>query len=129
MRDSHVGRLKVIIETTRNFCFESNSYMRGMATLQTFEEVPCKESDTCDVRKHLHFCLHAHTHAHREDETKMDPHFLSDMNHFRENSNSKMFASSLLQDEQSDSGMVLQSEEMKHLTWNNSTKNKKISRW
>ncbi|XP_038149758.1 vascular endothelial growth factor receptor 1 isoform X1 [Cyprinodon tularosa] len=24
------------------------SYMRGMATLQTFEELPCKEQDTCD---------------------------------------------------------------------------------
>uniref|UniRef100_A0A671TXM8 receptor protein-tyrosine kinase n=1 Tax=Sparus aurata TaxID=8175 RepID=A0A671TXM8_SPAAU len=40
-----------------------------------------------------------------------------------------MFASSLLQDEQSDSGMVLPSEELKHLTWNNGTKNRKLSRW
>ncbi|XP_026217644.1 vascular endothelial growth factor receptor 1 isoform X2 [Anabas testudineus] len=55
------------------------SYMRGMATLQTFEEVPCKELDNSD-------------------------------------------------DEQSDSGMVLQSDEMKHVTWNNITKNKKLSR-
>uniref|UniRef100_A0A7N6FJN6 receptor protein-tyrosine kinase n=1 Tax=Anabas testudineus TaxID=64144 RepID=A0A7N6FJN6_ANATE len=28
-----------------------------------------------------------------------------------------------------DSGMVLQSDEMKHVTWNNITKNKKLSRW
>ena len=40
-----------------------------------------------------------------------------------------MFASSLLQDEQSDSGMVLPSEELNHLTWNNGTKNRKLSRW
>uniref|UniRef100_A0A3B4WTA9 receptor protein-tyrosine kinase n=1 Tax=Seriola lalandi dorsalis TaxID=1841481 RepID=A0A3B4WTA9_SERLL len=38
-----------------------------------------------------------------------------------------MFASSLLQDEQSDSGMVLPSEELKHMTWNNSTKTRKLS--
>ncbi|XP_070783880.1 vascular endothelial growth factor receptor 1 isoform X2 [Enoplosus armatus] len=56
------------------------SYMRGMATLQTFEELPCKESDGPD-------------------------------------------------DEQSDSGMVLPSEELKHLTWNNDTKNRKLSRF
>lgn len=41
--------------------FESSSnlssYMRGMATLQTFEELPCKEPESPDVRKHLHFCL------------------------------------------------------------------------
>lgn len=34
----------------------------------------------------------------------------------------------LIQDEQSDSGMVLQSEELKHVAWNNSTKSKKLSR-
>ncbi|KAK2886478.1 vascular endothelial growth factor receptor 1 isoform X2 [Channa argus] len=56
------------------------SYMRGMATLQTFEELPCKETDKRD-------------------------------------------------DEQSDSGMVLPSEEMKHVTWNNSINNKKLSRF
>ncbi|XP_044031605.1 vascular endothelial growth factor receptor 1 isoform X3 [Siniperca chuatsi] len=56
------------------------SYMRGMATLQTFEELPCQEPDSPD-------------------------------------------------DEQSDSGMVLPSEELKHLMWNNSTKNRKLSRF
>ncbi|KAK2859469.1 hypothetical protein Q5P01_004089 [Channa striata] len=56
------------------------SYMRGMATLETFEELPCEESDNHD-------------------------------------------------DEQSDSGMVLPSEEMKRVTWNNSPNNKKFSRF
>ncbi|KAK1884862.1 Vascular endothelial growth factor receptor 1 [Dissostichus eleginoides] len=55
------------------------SYMRGMATLQTFEELPCVEPDS-------------------------------------------------LNDEQSDSGMVLPSEELKHVTWNNCTKSEKLSR-
>ncbi|XP_041817873.1 vascular endothelial growth factor receptor 1 [Chelmon rostratus] len=32
-------------------------------------------------------------------------------------------------DEQSDSGMILPSEELKHLTWNNGTKNRKLSRF
>ncbi|XP_026147831.1 vascular endothelial growth factor receptor 1 isoform X2 [Mastacembelus armatus] len=56
------------------------SYMRGMATLQTFEELPCEMPDKPD-------------------------------------------------DEQSDSGMVLPSEELKHITWNKCTKNKKLSRF
>ncbi|XP_049913306.1 vascular endothelial growth factor receptor 1 isoform X1 [Epinephelus moara] len=56
------------------------SYMRGMATLQTFEELSCEEPDSPD-------------------------------------------------DEQSDSGMVLPSEELKDLTWNNDTMNKKLSRF
>ncbi|XP_056220845.1 vascular endothelial growth factor receptor 1 isoform X2 [Seriola aureovittata] len=56
------------------------SYMRGMATLQTFEELPCEDPDNPD-------------------------------------------------DEQSDSGMVLPSEELKHMTWNNSTKTRKLSRF
>ncbi|XP_034416288.1 vascular endothelial growth factor receptor 1 [Cyclopterus lumpus] len=56
------------------------SYMRGMATLQTFEELPYKEPDDPD-------------------------------------------------DEQSDSGMVLPSEEMKRLTWNNGPKSRKLSRF
>ncbi|XP_041669910.1 vascular endothelial growth factor receptor 1 [Cheilinus undulatus] len=56
------------------------SYMRGMATLQVFEELPCKEPESLD-------------------------------------------------DEQSDSGMVLPSEELKHLMTNNSTKNRKLSRF
>uniref|UniRef100_A0A7N8X0M2 receptor protein-tyrosine kinase n=1 Tax=Mastacembelus armatus TaxID=205130 RepID=A0A7N8X0M2_9TELE len=43
--------------------------------------------------------------------------------------NNLMFALFLLQDEQSDSGMVLPSEELKHITWNKCTKNKKLSRW
>ncbi|XP_010776250.1 vascular endothelial growth factor receptor 1-like [Notothenia coriiceps] len=55
------------------------SYMRGMATLQTFEELPCAEPDS-------------------------------------------------LNDEQSDSGMVLPSEELKHVTWNKCTKGEKFSR-
>ncbi|XP_067434475.1 vascular endothelial growth factor receptor 1 isoform X1 [Thunnus thynnus] len=55
------------------------SYMRGMATLQTFEELPSKEPDTPE-------------------------------------------------DEQSDSGMVLPSEELKQLTWNNGTMNRKLGR-
>lgn len=111
-----------------NFCFESesNSYMRGMATLQTFEEVPCKELDNSDVRKHLHFCLHAHTHTFRGGETKMDPHFCQGG---ISEETVTITPWCLLQDEQSDSGMVLQSDEMKHVTWNNITKNKKLSRW
>uniref|UniRef100_UPI0037E70419 vascular endothelial growth factor receptor 1 isoform X1 n=1 Tax=Semicossyphus pulcher TaxID=241346 RepID=UPI0037E70419 len=56
------------------------SYMRGMATLQIFEELPCEEPDSPD-------------------------------------------------DEQSDSGMVLPSEELRHLMWNNNTKNRKLSRF
>ncbi|XP_028288442.1 vascular endothelial growth factor receptor 1 isoform X2 [Parambassis ranga] len=56
------------------------SYMRGMATLQTFEELPCEEPDRHD-------------------------------------------------DEQSDSGMVLPSEELKHMMRENSPKNKKLSRF
>ncbi|KAE8279885.1 Vascular endothelial growth factor receptor 1 [Larimichthys crocea] len=56
------------------------SYMRGMATLQIFEELHCEELDSSD-------------------------------------------------DEQSDSGMVLPSEELKHLTWNNGAKNRKLSRF
>ncbi|XP_022600071.1 vascular endothelial growth factor receptor 1 [Seriola dumerili] len=56
------------------------SYMRGMATLQTFEELPCEDPDNPD-------------------------------------------------DEQSDSGMVLPSEELKHMTWNNGTKTRKLSRF
>nr|XP_020455714.1 vascular endothelial growth factor receptor 1 isoform X2 [Monopterus albus] len=56
------------------------SYMRGMATLQTFEELPCEEPENFD-------------------------------------------------DEQSDSGMVLPSEELKHMTWNNSTSTKKLRRF
>ncbi|XP_014822635.1 PREDICTED: vascular endothelial growth factor receptor 1-like isoform X1 [Poecilia mexicana] len=55
------------------------SYMRGMATLQTFEELPCEEQDGRD-------------------------------------------------EEQSDSGMVLPSEELKHMTESNG-KNKKLSRF
>ncbi|XP_034003467.1 LOW QUALITY PROTEIN: vascular endothelial growth factor receptor 1 [Trematomus bernacchii] len=55
------------------------SYMRGMATLQTFEELPCVEPDS-------------------------------------------------LNDELSDSGMVLPSEELKHVTWNKCTKSEKLSR-
>lgn len=42
------------------FASEFNSYMRGMATLQTFEELPCEDPDNRNVRKHLHFCLHAY---------------------------------------------------------------------
>ncbi|XP_062297945.1 vascular endothelial growth factor receptor 1 [Scomber scombrus] len=64
-------------DTNHNKTFKENplavtnlSYMRGMATLQTFEELPCKEPDSPD-------------------------------------------------DEQSDSGMVLPSEELKRLSWNN----------
>ncbi|KAM3593029.1 uncharacterized protein V6R79_004741 [Siganus canaliculatus] len=56
------------------------SYMRGLATLEIFEELPCEEPESTD-------------------------------------------------DEQSDSGMVLPSEELKHLTWNNSSKNRKFSRF
>ncbi|KAM6971481.1 vascular endothelial growth factor receptor 1 [Tautogolabrus adspersus] len=56
------------------------SYMRGMATLQIFEELPFEEPESPD-------------------------------------------------DEQSDSGMVLPSEELKQLTWNNSPKNRKLSRF
>ncbi|XP_034427857.1 vascular endothelial growth factor receptor 1 isoform X1 [Hippoglossus hippoglossus] len=56
------------------------SYMRGMATLQTFEELPCEEPETPD-------------------------------------------------DEQSDSGMVLPSEELKQMTWSNGSKTKKFSRF
>ncbi|XP_071341314.1 vascular endothelial growth factor receptor 1 isoform X2 [Trachinotus anak] len=56
------------------------SYMRGMATLQTFEELPCEDPDNPD-------------------------------------------------DEQSDSGMVLPSEELKHMAWNNGTKTRKLSRF
>ncbi|KAM9712753.1 vascular endothelial growth factor receptor 1 isoform 1-T1 [Menidia menidia] len=55
------------------------SYMRGMATLQTFEELPCEEHGSQD-------------------------------------------------DEQSDSGMVLPSEELRQMIKNN-TKNKKLSRF
>ncbi|KAM9839361.1 LOW QUALITY PROTEIN: vascular endothelial growth factor receptor 1 [Aulostomus maculatus] len=55
------------------------SYMRSVATLQTFEELPCEE------------------HVGSEEE-------------------------------QSDSGMVLPSEELKHLTWNNGSKSRKLSR-
>lgn len=100
--------------------------MRGMATLQTFEELSCQEPDNPDVRKHSHFCLHAWIRQKRT---------LSKLNTFLGKNyewsgkpiNSPMFASSLLQDEQSDSGMVLPSEELKHMTWSNSTK--KLSRW
>ncbi|KAM9337201.1 vascular endothelial growth factor receptor 1 [Symphorus nematophorus] len=74
-------------DTDRSETFRENplavtnlSYMRGMATLQIFEELPCEKPDSPD-------------------------------------------------DEQSDSGMVLPSEELKHLTWNNSTKNRKLSRF
>ncbi|KAF1373009.1 hypothetical protein PFLUV_G00255900 [Perca fluviatilis] len=74
-------------DTGRSETFKENllavtnmSYMRGMATLQTFEELPCEEPDSPD-------------------------------------------------DEQSDSGMVLPSEELKRLMWNNSTKNRKLSRF
>lgn len=38
------------------------------------------------------------------------------------------FVPSLLQDEQSDSGMVLPSEELKHLSWNNGTVSRKLGR-
>ncbi|XP_029384470.1 vascular endothelial growth factor receptor 1 isoform X1 [Echeneis naucrates] len=54
------------------------SYMRGMATLQTFEELPCEDPDNIDA-------------------------------------------------EQSDSGMVLPSDELKHMTWNNSPNTSKLS--
>lgn len=107
------------------YSFESNfvsSYMRGMATLQIFEELPCEEPDCPEVRKHLHFCLHAHAQRHKPvngKQVKKKKHSLIRI----------MFASSLLQDEQSDSGMVLPSEELKHLMWNNGTKNRKLSRW
>ncbi|XP_038583827.1 vascular endothelial growth factor receptor 1 isoform X1 [Micropterus salmoides] len=74
-------------DTGRSETFKENplavtnlSYMRGMTTLQTFEELPCEEPDSPD-------------------------------------------------DEQSDSGMVLPSEELKHLTWNNGTKNRTLSRF
>ncbi|XP_070709059.1 vascular endothelial growth factor receptor 1 [Pempheris klunzingeri] len=56
------------------------SYMRGVATLQIFEELPCEEPDGPD-------------------------------------------------DEQSDSGMVLPSEELKHVRWNNGTNNRKLRRF
>ncbi|TNN88872.1 Vascular endothelial growth factor receptor 1 [Liparis tanakae] len=72
-------------DTGRSETFKENvlsvtnlSYMRGMATLQTFEELPYKEPDD---------------------------------------------------DEQSDSGMVLPSEEMKRLTWNNGPTGRKLSRF
>lgn len=74
-------------DTGRSETFKENvlsvtnlSYMRGMATLQTFEELPYNEPDGPD-------------------------------------------------DEQSDSGMVLPSEEMKRLTWNNGPKGRKLSRF
>ncbi|XP_054863011.1 vascular endothelial growth factor receptor 1 isoform X2 [Amphiprion ocellaris] len=73
-------------ETGRCEAFKENplavtnlSYMRGLATLETFEELPCEEADGPD-------------------------------------------------DEQSDSGMVLPSEELKHMTRNSSTMNEKLSR-
>ncbi|XP_008304575.1 vascular endothelial growth factor receptor 1 isoform X1 [Stegastes partitus] len=56
------------------------SYMRGLATLETFEELPCEEADGPD-------------------------------------------------DEQSDSGMVLPSEELKHMLRNSSSMNEKLSRF
>uniref|UniRef100_A0A3Q1GY33 receptor protein-tyrosine kinase n=1 Tax=Acanthochromis polyacanthus TaxID=80966 RepID=A0A3Q1GY33_9TELE len=74
-------------ETGRCEAFKENplavtnlSYMRGLATLETFEELPCEEADGPD-------------------------------------------------DEQSDSGMVLPSEELKHMTRNSSTMNEKLSRF
>ncbi|XP_032360311.1 vascular endothelial growth factor receptor 1 [Etheostoma spectabile] len=73
-------------DTGRSESFKENllavtnmSYMRGMATLQTFEELPSEEPDNPD-------------------------------------------------EEQSDSGMILPSEELKRLMWNNGTKNRKVSR-
>ncbi|XP_035475654.1 vascular endothelial growth factor receptor 1 isoform X2 [Scophthalmus maximus] len=56
------------------------SYMSGMATLQTFEELPCDEPENPDG-------------------------------------------------EQSDSGMVLPSEELKHMMWNDGSKARKFSRF
>ncbi|XP_006794621.1 vascular endothelial growth factor receptor 1 isoform X1 [Neolamprologus brichardi] len=56
------------------------SYMRGMATLQTFEHLPCEDQTTPD-------------------------------------------------DEQTDSGMVLPSEELKNMTKSNSSKHRKLSRF
>ncbi|KAM7369918.1 hypothetical protein PAMP_011206 [Pampus punctatissimus] len=76
----------ITAETNHSKTFKENplavtnlSYMRGMATLQTFEELPCEEPESPD-------------------------------------------------DEQSDSGMVLPSEELKHLTWNSSTMIRKPGR-
>lgn len=56
------------------------SYMRGMATLQTFEELPCEDPDSSD-------------------------------------------------EERSDSGMILPSEEFKHMTRSNSPKTRTLSRF
>nr|XP_046226781.1 vascular endothelial growth factor receptor 1 isoform X2 [Scatophagus argus] len=74
-------------DTGRSETFKENplavtnlSYMRGMDTLQVFEELPCEEPESPD-------------------------------------------------DEQSDSGMVLPSEELKHLTWSDDTRNCRLSRF
>ncbi|XP_034562745.1 vascular endothelial growth factor receptor 1 isoform X2 [Notolabrus celidotus] len=74
----HSGRSETVKENP--LAVTNLSYMRGMATLQVFEELPCEEPDSPD-------------------------------------------------NEQSDSGMVLPSEELKRLTWNNSAKTKKLSRF
>lgn len=91
--------------------------MRAVATLQTFEEVPCEEHEGSEVRNHLHFCLRANT---TESITK----------HWTYNRwMTVCYRSFWLQEEQSDSGMVLPSEELKHLTWNKDTEGRKLSRW
>lgn len=59
--------------------FTLSSYMRGLATIEVFEQQsePEKEPDSPDVRRHLHICLHAvtpkHTHAHRDDKRNILP--------------------------------------------------------
>lgn len=51
--------------------------MRGMATLEVFEELSCKEPDSPDVRKTPSLLLACpHTHTHRDDETNMHPCFV-----------------------------------------------------
>lgn len=42
--------------------------MSGIATLQVFEELTREEPDYPDVRTHLHFCLHTHTHIEKNNQ-------------------------------------------------------------
>lgn len=103
--------------------------MRGMATLQTFEELPGKEPDSPDVRKHLHFCLHAKMYWNNICTTIFC--FTKKKNNpppQKKTLISCLFVCPLLQDEQSDSGMVLPSEELKHFSWNNGTMSRKLGR-
>uniref|UniRef100_A0A667X8U3 receptor protein-tyrosine kinase n=1 Tax=Myripristis murdjan TaxID=586833 RepID=A0A667X8U3_9TELE len=103
------------IYSTMLACWEANPSDRPTFTdlVETLGDL--LQARVQQVRSHTH--MNAHTHMHRQ-------HGDSEL---KTSQTQRVLVSCVFQDEQSDSGMVLPSEELKHLVWGSSTKNRKLS--